>query len=174
MTNKEYRYKRPIDYYFYLIALIIIIGLYGFALGRILLTFFDNFQKSKLISFLVLGFLMFGIIYVLIQIVKMFRQYDKIDHDKEIKVDNNNRLLVLKQNGKERIIQNEDIETVEIFEPSTAGYPMGYFSYIRLNLKFGENIIITRFTLPLGEIDLMKVLKGIKRIRKTRFFNQIK
>ena len=115
MTNKEYRYKRPIDYYFYLIALIIIIGLYGFALGRILLTFFDNFQKSKLISFLVLGFLMFGIIYVLIQIVKMFRQYDKIDHDKEIKVDNNNRLLVLKQNGKERIIQNEDIETVEIF-----------------------------------------------------------
>jgi hypothetical protein len=172
--NKDYRYNRPIDYYFYLIALIVIIGLYVFVFGKIILTLFDNFQKSELISLFVLGFLMFGIIYLLIQIVRMFFQYDKIDNNKEIKVDNNNRILIIKQNGKELKIPNEDIDTVEIFEPSTAGYPMGNFSYIRLNLKLGESIIITRFTLPLGEIDLWKILKGVKRIRKTRFFNQIK
>ena len=83
-------------------------------------------------------------------------------------------MIIIKQNENERLIRNEDIEIIEIFEPSTAGYPMGYFSFIRLNLKLGDKIVITRFTLPLGEIDLEKVLKGIKRIRKTKFFNEIK
>ena len=79
MTDKDYRYKRPIDYYFYFIALIIIIGLYGYNFVRIILSLFENFQKSTLISFLIVGLLMVGIIYVLIKIVKMFKQYDKID-----------------------------------------------------------------------------------------------
>jgi len=175
MTERTYIYKRPTGYYFYILMLISIIGVYGFAFYRVILAKSRNFQNAELIFTIAFGILLILIIYVLIQIVLMYQQYDAVDHDKIVEVNNNERSMNIRQNDGENIlVRNEDIKNVEVFEPWSATYPLGYFSYIKINLKQNSSITITGYTLPLGEFELMKVLKGVKRTRHIKFFNKIK
>jgi hypothetical protein len=175
MKEIIYKYKKPIDYYFYLVILIGTIGLYGFGIFRIILSFSKNIQHDKLIFTVLFGVLILLIIYVLVQIVIMYKQYDEADRNKIVEVNNNERSMLIRQNElKSILVHNEDIEHVEIFEPWSVGYPLGYFSYIKINLKQSNSLIITGFTLPLGEFDIINVLKGTKKLRNKKFFNRIK
>jgi hypothetical protein len=174
MTQKIFKYKRPIDYHFYIVVLIGVILVYGIAFYRVFSSYSQNYSIGRIIITLLFTLLILSIIFVLIQIIIMYKQYDKVDHNKIIEVNDDLRSMIIKQKDSQDIfVRNEDIEKIEVFEPWSAGYPLGYFSYVKINLKQNNSITITGFTLPLGEFDVLKVLKGIKRVRYTKFFNKI-
>mgnify|MGYP000875239718 CR=1 FL=1 len=172
MTDTQHKYNRPTDTIFYRVVFLTLIGIYGFIIVREAHSLFVDFSVKRLIVLLLLSFVILGVEYLILQILLMRKEYDNIDNDKEIIIDNNNRQILIRQFAIDRVIKNEEIDSSEVYESWVAAYPLGYFKFIKITLKSGESFLITGFTLPLLESDLSILLKGTKMKIYRRFINR--
>jgi cytochrome b subunit of formate dehydrogenase len=173
MNDTLYKYKKPKDIIFYQILFFTIIIIYGYNIVRELFSLIEVFSLKRLILLLVMSLTISCIVYIITQIIFMRKEYNKLDWGKEVILKPNELQLLIKQDDVEKLINNKEIFSTEVYESWVSAYPLGYFSFIRLNLTSGENITITGFTLPGLESDISEVLKGTKIIRHRRFINRI-
>ncbi|MEY1640134.1 hypothetical protein [Tenuifilum osseticum] len=174
MIDKQFKYRRPKDTWFYQLAFIALIGLFGYIVIQEIAGLITKYSHLKLLIFLSFVSIISIIIYILYQILRMRYEYDAIDRNKEIEIDIAERKLFIKKDSIETTISNESIDSVEIYESKIATYPLSSFEFIKIKTKSGENIAITNLTIPLIENELNPVLKGIKIKREKRIINRLK
>ena len=153
-------------------AFLTIIGIYGYDIVREVHSLIDVYSSKRLILLLLFSMIVFGALFIILQIILMRKEYDLIDYGKEVVIDNKDRQIVIRQASKESVIKNEEIKSSEVYESWITAYPLGSFKFIKILLKSGENFLITGFTLPLLESDLSEVLKGTKIKVNRRLINR--
>lgn len=122
------------------------------------------FYSFALIFPILLGFLS-------IPSLILFKQYYKIEKNRLIELDPENRQLIVKIRDKERIIGNSDIRLVEYFNSTPDKGPYD-FEYLKLTLNDGSKYILTNLQNDL--LDFEPVFKGTKRkYNKRRIYNKI-
>jgi len=163
--TQTYSYKQPKDDWFWLSAsgLFVLITIY--ILTRIVITpLFNVFALLLPITFGVIGTLLFR--------VYLIRQgYYKIDKDKTLIIDPIKRQVLIKQPGKQTIINSEDIKDIEIYESWNNNPLFSSLGYVKFNLSNGDSIKVTKFTAD--NTDLQPLMTGKTVKRKTKLMNKI-
>ena len=172
MTEIHHKYIKPKDTIFYKVAFFSIISIYGYDIVQEVHTLIDVYSSKRMILLLLLSLIVSGVLFMILQIILLRKEYDLIDFGKEVVIDNKDRQILIRQGSKERVIKNEEIKSSEVYESWIAAYPLGSFKFIKIILKSGENFLITGFTLPLLESDLSAVLKGTEKKVIRRLFNR--
>ncbi len=173
MTDKQFCYRQSKDNWYYQFLLLAIIGLFGYIEIREIFRLTTNYSGLNLVILLIGTLIISTIIYIQYQIIRMRKEYELVDRNKVIIINNKERKIIIRQHSSEMTLTNENIESAELFESWNATYPLGLFSFIKLKTKTGENITITGFTIPLLESELKSVLKGIKMKYHRQFINRI-
>ena len=96
-------------------------------------------------------------------------QYEKVDKDKTLLLDKQNRRLQTTCNQKTYCIHNADIESIVIYDSWNAKSLLP--GYLRINLLNGNSFIVTGFLA--SQFDLAAVFKGKTTKTKRRFMNRI-
>jgi hypothetical protein len=101
----------------------------------------------------------------------LFYQYFKIEIDRIIEFDPEERKLTIKSKNDTKVIINDDIKLVEYHNATTNKGPFD-FEYIKLTLNDGSNLILTNLLTDV--LNYERLFKGIKRKHnKMRIFNKI-
>lgn len=101
----------------------------------------------------------------------LFRQYYNIEKDRLIKLDPDNRQLIIKTKHKKTIIDNSGVNLVEYFKSTPDKGPYD-FEYLKMTLNDGSKYILTNLLNDLSDFE--PVFKGVKRkYNKMRIFNKI-
>lgn len=174
MNEKIYSYKRPIDYYYYKIASVVIWILFSFILIREWIQLYYGYNFKDFILTVIYSLIIGLIFYLFIQFWRLFNQYDRLEKNKVIRINENLSSLIIQQgNEKELQIDRENFKYVEVYESRSIAFPLKYFEYFKIILIDNTEIIITNLTIPKGISELSGFLKGIKRKRFSKFFNFI-
>ena len=142
--------------------LILTILITGLLIEKILTV--SYFYSFALIFPAILGFLS-------IPSLILFKQYYKVEKNRLIELDPDNRQLILKISDKEKTIRQSDIKLVEYFNATPDKGPYD-FEYLKLTLNDGSKYILTNLLNDLSDFE--PVFKGVKRkYNKMRIFNKI-
>lgn len=124
--------------------------------------FYKGFQEW-IFSFLFFGCLMLWVCYLeFYRMIPILWRYYQIDRDTIISIFDEQRSLVIRRRGQKRIIKNEDIERIEIYNyyPSVR---WDDFEHVLIILNDRSKWIITTLTIEMLLSRLSPVLKGKKR-----------
>ncbi|WP_047414200.1 hypothetical protein [Cellulophaga sp. Hel_I_12] len=165
--TETYKYKHHSDTWFYILSGLLI----GVCLIYIIIKgLSNNIEESwKLILIILpMGF----VFWTIIRVVNYRNEYSKMEANKIVKLEKETPKLIIENGTIKKEILKSDIGHVKVFQSYGYGPPFTDFTYLELMLKSKESIIIVNGTANLQ--DLSVILRGKKKIRKTRFMNKIK
>ena len=166
IVTHTFKYKRPGDNLFWLLAAISLLVLSFYLLTKIILQ--DNLNWKTLL----LPTIFCSIAIMLLRVLQLRRQYHQVDNDKTVKIDSLKHEFCITQFGTQMVLTNNDIKKAEISSSWNTNPLFSRLSYTVLTLVNDDKVIITYFTAD--AIDIQPMLTGKQVKRTTKLMNPIR
>lgn len=167
MNPTIFKHKKYKNIWIDLILLCVLLLLYGYIFIKISRSLSYDVNMLLWLFVTVVSF----IIVTQIRIIKNKLDYNKVDKNKTIVLDNEALEAIVYANGNVLEIKKSDISSVVLFDSWVIGN-MPYFSFFEIYLKDTRKIIITHRTATIN--DFSKILKGKKRTNQRSWIPSIK
>jgi energy-coupling factor transporter transmembrane protein EcfT len=119
----------------------------------------------------ILPIIYFALSILFFLVINLRRRYKIVDKGKKLFLDKKNRELKIVTPDKTIIILNSEIDNVEIFESWNTNPLFSDLGYMKLNMKEGVSIIITKYTA--NQYDLQSLFKDKALKITTRLLNRL-
>lgn len=146
-----------------------------FTLAQIILVLWAIFKLYPY-PFIIPFVILLPAIFLRFQVYEMYMtlQFTKYDAGNTLVINADRNELTLSKNGKVKVITNDQIERIELYEQKSLG-KFGKYDYMVIYIFDQQEILITDFTIPLLANDsiMMKFLRKKPRIHFCKRFNYI-